>query len=91
MDDETQTEKGERNEMLRHAWPSELPVTQARSVLRGVTTSKGYGEGIYREMALAPVVHLFRTNARGMEAGTNFRFFAAVYELGLARFHSAVD
>lgn len=44
---ETQSEKGERNEMLRHAWPSELPVTQARSVLRGVTTSKGYGEGIY--------------------------------------------
>lgn len=38
---ETQSEKGERNEMLRHALPSGLPITQARSVLRGVTISKG--------------------------------------------------
>jgi hypothetical protein len=52
---ETQSEKGERNEMLRHAWPSGLPITQARSVLRGVTISKGYQEGICREMAPALV------------------------------------
>ena len=50
---EAQSEESDRNEMLRHVWPSEVPVTQARSVLRGVTTSTGCGEGIYREMAFA--------------------------------------